>query len=211
MSLVEAGSPHPSTTMSDSESEHAPSADEADPGHTVTIASQVTHHTVVPPKQGSKAKPKDKKDIKTKELSLVYITGTGKPAGFARVTGWVRVRVQPFGPGRNPYPARVTRHLFWYPSTTTFSRVTTTSSHVTTTTFHLIQHDKDAQRDRRHHPHHLSTTTPRHDHPLSPTMPRHHRVTTTTTSMTMPRHPTTMTPDTSSTHHLYHGCVTHND
>ena len=116
MSPVEAGSPHPSTTMSDSESEHAPSADEADPGHTVTIASQVTHHTVVPPKQGSKAKPKDKKDIKTKELSLVYITGTGKPAGFARVTGWVRVRVQLFGPGRNPYPARVTRHLFWYPS-----------------------------------------------------------------------------------------------
>ena len=72
MSPVEAGSPHPSTTMSDSESEHAPSADEADPGHTVTIASQVTHHTVVPPKQGSKAKPKDKKDVKTKELSHTF-------------------------------------------------------------------------------------------------------------------------------------------
>ena len=37
--------------------------------HTVIIASQVTHHTVIPAKQGSKAKPKDKKEVKTKELS----------------------------------------------------------------------------------------------------------------------------------------------
>jgi hypothetical protein len=41
--------------------------------HTVIIASQVTHHTVIPVKQGSKAKPKDKKEVKTKELSHSFL------------------------------------------------------------------------------------------------------------------------------------------
>lgn len=37
--------------------------------YTVIIASHVTHHIVIPPKAGSKGKPKDKKEVKTKELS----------------------------------------------------------------------------------------------------------------------------------------------
>jgi hypothetical protein len=40
--------------------------------HKVTIASQLTHHTVVPAKQGTKGKAKDKKEVKTKELSHTF-------------------------------------------------------------------------------------------------------------------------------------------
>jgi hypothetical protein len=57
--------------MSDSLSP-SPEPESPTPQHTVIICSQVTHHTIVPPKQGSKAKPKDKKDVKTKELTHTF-------------------------------------------------------------------------------------------------------------------------------------------
>jgi len=61
------GSFLPPTTMSSRSS--SPTDSVITRKHTVIIVSQVTHHTVIPAKQGSKAKPKDKKEVKTKELT----------------------------------------------------------------------------------------------------------------------------------------------
>ena len=59
--------------MSEKDKSSSPEPDTLVPSkHTVTIASQLTHHTVIPPKPGSKAKAKEKKEVKTKELTHVF-------------------------------------------------------------------------------------------------------------------------------------------
>lgn len=42
------------------------------PVHHVTVSAQFTYHTSIPPAPGSKAKPKDKKEYKTKELTYSF-------------------------------------------------------------------------------------------------------------------------------------------
>lgn len=44
----------------------------AEPGLAITIASQMVYHTIVQPKAGSKAQPKDKKVTKSKEFEHVF-------------------------------------------------------------------------------------------------------------------------------------------
>ena len=58
--------------MSEKDKSSSPEPDTLIPSkHTVMIASQLTHHTVITVKPGSKAKPKEKKKVKTEELTHV--------------------------------------------------------------------------------------------------------------------------------------------
>jgi hypothetical protein len=54
------------------------------PKHTTTVTSHITYYTVVPPKAGSKAKPKDKKETKTKELTYTFSPTIQSYIGFLK-------------------------------------------------------------------------------------------------------------------------------